>query len=47
MDFNCLKCSVDVFSVSHTQNNDILPLKVKDDPVVTDSKPVCSQPGIC
>ncbi len=41
------ECSVDVSSMSHTQNNNVGSFKIKDDPVITDSKTVCSKSGIC
>ena len=37
---------VDLVSMSHTQDNYVVAPQIKDNPVISDAKSVCAQPGI-
>jgi len=42
-----LKASVNVFSVSYSQNHDIVALKIEDNPIISDSESVYSKGCVC
>ena len=42
-----LKASVNVFSVTYSQNHDIVALKIEDNPIISDSESVCSKGCVC